>query len=148
MAARIAAATFAAAAAAAAAAVVVVSGFLTAEALAQAVSRTSADVPPLPPVVPEAVGLAPAKLGESGALLARYVADRKIAGGVAAVARHGKLAWLEAVGVQDLESRARMTDRSIFRIYSMTKSVTAVAAMMLHEDGRFSLDDPVSKYLP
>src|SRR5712691_5163919 len=82
---------------------------------------------PLPRASAEAVGLAPAKIGEAGALLARYVADRKIAGGVAAVARHGKLAWLEAVGVQDLESRARMTDRSIFRIYSMTKSVTAVA---------------------
>jgi len=109
---------------------------------------TVADLNPLPRATPEAVGLASAKLGEAGALLARYVADRKIAGAVAAVARHGKLAWLEAVGVQDLESRARMTDRSIFRIYSMTKSVTAVAAMMLHDDGRFSLDDPVSKYLP
>jgi CubicO group peptidase (beta-lactamase class C family) len=109
---------------------------------------TVADLNPLPRAPPEAVGLASAKLGEAGALLARYVADRKIAGAVAAVARHGKLAWLEAVGVQDLESRARMTDRSIFRIYSMTKSVTAVAAMMLHDDGRFSLDDPVSKYLP
>lgn len=108
----------------------------------------AAGTDPLPRATPESLGLAPAKLGESGALLARYVADRKIAGAVAAVARHGKLAWLEAVGVQDLESRARMTDRSIFRIYSMTKSVTAVAAMMLREDGRFGLDDPVSKYLP
>ncbi len=107
----------------------------------------AADVP-LPRATPDALGLVPAKLGESGALLARYVADRRIAGAVAAVARHGKLAWLEAIGVQDLESRARMTDRSIFRIYSMTKSVTAVAAMMLHESGRFSLDDPVSTYLP
>jgi CubicO group peptidase (beta-lactamase class C family) len=50
--------------------------------------------------------------------------------------------------VQDLESRASMTERSLFRIYSMTKPVTAVAAMMLHEEGRFNLDDPVSKYLP
>ena len=102
----------------------------------------------LPRATPESVGLAPAKLGEAGALLARYVADRAIAGAVAAVSRHGTLAWLESVGVQDLETRAPMTERSIFRIYSMTKSVTAVAAMMLHEDGRFNLDDPVSKYLP
>jgi CubicO group peptidase (beta-lactamase class C family) len=99
-------------------------------------------------VTPQSVGLAPAKLGEAGALLARYVADHRIAGAVAAVARHGKLAWLEGVGVQDLETRARMTDRSIFRIYSMTKPVTAVAAMMLLEEGRFRLDDPVSTYLP
>jgi CubicO group peptidase (beta-lactamase class C family) len=102
----------------------------------------------LPRATPQSVGLAPAKLGEAGALLARYVADRRIAGAVAAVARHGTLAWLEAVGVQDLESRAPMTERSIFRIYSMTKSVTAVAAMILHDEGRFRLDDPVSKYLP
>jgi len=138
MAARTATAALAALATIASAAVVV-SGF----------SRTvTADGPPLPRAMPESVGLASAKLGEAGALLARYVADKKIAGAVAAVARHGKLAWLEGVGVQDLETRARMADRSIFRIYSMTKSVTAVAAMMLFEEGRFRLDDPVSKYLP
>jgi len=107
-----------------------------------------ADLSPLPRATPESLSLAPAKLGEAGALLARYVADRKIAGAVAAVARHGRLAWLEGVGVQDLETRARMTDRSIFRIYSMTKSVTAVAAMMLVEEGRLRLDDPVSAFLP
>ena len=64
------------------------------------------------------------------------------------MARHGKLGYLEAVGVQDLETRAPMTERSLFRIYSMTKPVTAVAVMMLFEAGRFSLADPVSKYLP
>jgi CubicO group peptidase (beta-lactamase class C family) len=64
------------------------------------------------------------------------------------VARHGKLGYLEALGVQDLETRAPMTERSLFRIYSMTKPVTAVAVMMLFEAGRFSLADPVSKYLP
>ncbi len=72
----------------------------------------------------------------------------KIAGAVAAVARHGKVAYLEAVGVQDLQTRAPMTERSLFRIYSMTKSVTAVAVMMLHEQGRFALTDPVAKFLP
>ena len=71
-------------------------------------------------------------------MLNRFVAEKKIAGAVAAVARRGKLAYLEAVGVQDLETRAPMTDRSLFRIYSMTKPVTAVAAMMLHEEGRFA----------
>jgi CubicO group peptidase (beta-lactamase class C family) len=76
------------------------------------------------------------------------VKEQKIAGAVAGVARHGKLAYLQAVGSQDLATRAPMTDRSLFRIYSMTKSVTAVAVMMLFEQGRFSLSDPVSKYLP
>jgi len=97
---------------------------------------------------PESVGLAPARLQEATDMLTRFVAEGKIAGAVAAVARKGKLAYLEAVGLQDLETRTPMTPRSLFRIYSMTKSVTAVAAMMLHEAGKFSLTDPVSKYLP
>jgi len=103
---------------------------------------------PLPRVTPAAAGLASAPLGEATALLTQFVAEKKIAGAVAAVARRGKLGYLEAVGVQDLETRAPMTDRSLFRIYSMTKPVTAVAVMMLFEAGRFSLADPVSKYLP
>ena len=76
------------------------------------------------------------------------MAEQTIAGAVAAVARNGKLAYLEAVGVQDLATRAPMTERTLFRIYSMTKPVTAVAVMMLHEEGKFRLDDPVQKYLP
>ena len=103
---------------------------------------------PLPRATPESVGLAPARLREATSLLSRFVEEGKIAGAVAAVARHGKLAYLEAVGVQDLETRAPMTERSVFRIYSMSKFVTAVAAMMLYEEGRFELNDPVSKYLP
>ena len=103
---------------------------------------------PIPRVAPASVGLAAAPLDEATALLKRFVDEQKIAGAVAAVARKGKLAYLEAVGVQDLETRAPMTERSLFRIYSMTKPVTAVAVMMLQEAGRFSLADPVSKYLP
>jgi CubicO group peptidase (beta-lactamase class C family) len=85
---------------------------------------------------------------EATALLKQFVGERKIAGAVAAVAQHGKTIYLEPVGVQDLETRAPMTERSVFRIYSMTKPVTAAAVMMLHEAGRFDLADPVSKYLP
>lgn len=107
-----------------------------------------ADADPLPRATPEAVGLSTAGLRQATDLLSQFVADRKIAGGVAAVARKGKLAYLEAVGFQDLEARSPMAPRSIFRIYSMTKSVTAVAVMMLHEEGRFGLQDPVTKYLP
>ena len=103
---------------------------------------------PLPRATPAEAGLASAPLGEATALLTQFVAEKKIAGAVAAVARRGKLGYLEAVGVQDLETRAPMTERSLFRIYSMTKPVTAVAVMMLFEAGRFSLADPVSKYLP
>ena len=97
---------------------------------------------------PESVGLAATKLAEATELLTRYVAEQKIAGAVAGVARRGKIAYLEAVGLQDVETRTPMTERSVFRIYSMTKPVTAVAVMMLHEQGRFQLSEPVSKYLP
>lgn len=64
------------------------------------------------------------------------------------MSRHGKLAYVATPGYQDLATRTPMTERTLFRIYSMTKPVTAVAAMMLLEQGRFTLDDPVSKYLP
>jgi CubicO group peptidase (beta-lactamase class C family) len=104
--------------------------------------------PSFPRATPAEAGLASAPLAEATALLTQFVAEKKIAGAVAAVARHGKLGYLEAVGVQDLETRASMTDRSLFRLYSMTKPVTAVAVMMLFEAGRFGLSDPVSKYLP
>jgi CubicO group peptidase (beta-lactamase class C family) len=99
-------------------------------------------------VTPESVDLSAVRLDEATVLLRQFVAERKIAGAVAAVARRGKLAYLEAVGVQDLETKAPMTPRSLFRIYSMTKPVTAVAVMMLLQEGTFRLDDPVAKYLP
>jgi CubicO group peptidase (beta-lactamase class C family) len=108
----------------------------------------AAGSPPLPRATPESVGLDSARLQGATDLLKQYAADRKIAGAVAAVARRGKIAYLETVGVQDLQSGAPMTERSLFRIYSMTKPVTAVAIMMLHEQGRFALSDPVSKFLP
>lgn len=99
-------------------------------------------------VSPEAAGLSTARLREATELLNRYVAEQRIAGAVAAVARRGQVGYLQAVGVQDLQTRAPMTERSLFRIYSMTRPITAVAVMMLHEEGRFSLDDPVAKLIP
>jgi CubicO group peptidase (beta-lactamase class C family) len=109
---------------------------------------TAPVVDALPRATPESVGLAAARLRLATDMLNQFVSEGKIPGAVAGVARKGKLAYLEAVGFQDLETRAPMTPRSLFRIYSMTKPVTAVAVMMLHEEGRFSLADPVSKYLP
>jgi CubicO group peptidase (beta-lactamase class C family) len=99
-------------------------------------------------VAPAAVNLDAEALNRATVLLKQMVADHTIAGAVAAVARNGKVAYLESVGVQDLSTRAPMTDQTLFRIYSMTKPVTAVAVMMLHEQGRFRLDDPVQQYLP
>jgi CubicO group peptidase (beta-lactamase class C family) len=108
-----------------------------------------ADVPPIMTrATPESVGLAATALGDATSLLNRFVQERKVAGAAAAVARHGKIAYIEAAGLQDLETRAPMSEQSIFRIYSMTKPVTAAAVMMLWEEHRFDLKDPVSKYLP
>jgi CubicO group peptidase (beta-lactamase class C family) len=102
----------------------------------------------LPRATPESVGLSTPQLRDATALLQQYVHERKTAGAVAAIARHGKLVYLESVGVQDLATRTPMTERSLFRIYSMTRAVTSVAVMMLYEERRFALDDPVSKYIP
>jgi CubicO group peptidase (beta-lactamase class C family) len=101
-----------------------------------------------PRATPDSAGLSPARLQEATDLLKRYVAEQRIAGAVAAVARRGRVAYLEAVGVQDLQTRAPMTEQSLFRIYSMTRPVTSVAVMMLHEEGRFDLDDPVATFIP
>jgi CubicO group peptidase (beta-lactamase class C family) len=103
---------------------------------------------PLSRVDPSAVGLDPAKLRDATSLVEQLVVDGKIAGAVAAVARNGRLAYLQAVGVQDLETRVPMTERSMFRIYSMTRPITAVAVMMLHDEQRFQLDEPIARYIP
>ncbi len=103
---------------------------------------------PLPRVTPAAARLLPEPLAAVTALLQQHVDAGKSAGVVAMLARDGKLAYVATVGVQDLATRAPMTERTLFRIYSMTKPVTAVAAMMLFEQGMFALDEPVSKYLP
>ena len=88
------------------------------------------------------------RLQSATAVLRQFVADRKIAGAVGAVARRGKIVYLEPVGLQDRETREPMTERSLFRIYSMTKAVTSVAVLMLADEGKLRLNDPVSKYLP
>jgi CubicO group peptidase (beta-lactamase class C family) len=127
----------------------VVAGFAAAvAAVFFAVILPAQGTDPLPRVVPESVALHPAALAAATAVLQRHVDERKTAGAVAMLARHGKLAYSAAVGYQDLQTRAPMTERTLFRIYSMTKPVTSVAVMMLFEQGRFQLDDPVSKYLP
>ena len=80
-----------------------------------------ADAQQAPRVEPEAAGLSPTRLQEATDLLSRHVAERRIAGAVAAVARRGRIGYVEAVGVQDVTTRAPMTARSLFRIYSMTR---------------------------
>ena len=97
---------------------------------------------------PESAGMSSERLQAVTALLRQYVTDRKISGAVAGVARRGRLVYLESVGLQDQSTRAPMTERSLFRIYSQTRAVTAVAVMMLVESGQLSLDDAASRFLP
>ncbi len=76
------------------------------------------------------------------------MATGKIPGAVLLIQQHGKLVYLESFGVRGVATRQPMTPDTIFRIYSMSKAITSVAAMMLVEDGKLSLDDPVSKFIP
>ena len=103
---------------------------------------------PLPRATPASVGVRADPLAASMVILRHDVDRGRIAGAVAMLARNGRLVHTAAVGYQDLESHAPMTERTLFRIYSMTKPVTAVAVMMLFEQQRFTLDEPVSRYLP
>ncbi|MDB6098799.1 MAG: putative penicillin binding protein, partial [Gammaproteobacteria bacterium] len=103
---------------------------------------------PLPQAAPEDVGLAGAGLDRLGGVLRGEVARGRIPGAVALVARRGRVAYFERFGLRDPASDAPMGNDSIFRIYSMTKPIVSVAAMMLWEEGRFLLSDPIGKYLP
>lgn len=103
---------------------------------------------PLPRVQPEEVGLSSERLERLTAALEGYVQDGKLAGGVTLVARHGKVAYVKAFGQRDIESGSPMQEDAIFRIASQTKAVVSVAVMMLQEQGKLLITDPVGKYLP
>ena len=80
--------------------------------------------------------------------MAGLVETGKLSGVLVAVMRHGKLAFLKTEGQADLARGTPMARDTIFRIYSMTKPLTSVAALMLYEEGRFQLDDPISRFVP
>ncbi len=102
----------------------------------------------LPTAPPARLGLDPDRLGRIVTLVEEAVQRQEVAGAVTLVSRLGRIAHLEAVGWRDIESRAPMETDTLFRIASMTKAVTSVAAMQLYESGALLLDDPVSRYLP
>jgi len=103
---------------------------------------------PLPRATPEDIGLSTAGLARLGRVMQGEVERGLVPGAVALIARRGQLAYFESFGRRDPASGAAMTADSIFRIYSMTKPIVSVAAMMLWEEGRFLLSDPIAKYLP
>lgn len=102
----------------------------------------------LPEAAPESVGLCPQRLAKLVAVLEAEVARQRLPGAVALVARHGKIVLHESVGALDPSTSAPMPNDAIFRIYSMTKPIVSVAVMMLMEQGKLLLSDPVAKHLP
>lgn len=102
----------------------------------------------MPAAKPEAVGMSSAKLDRLGPAVEKLVANNQVAGAVVMVARHGKIVYFQATGKSDIATGQPMERDEILRFYSMTKPVTSVAVMMLVEEGKISLDDPIKKYLP
>jgi CubicO group peptidase (beta-lactamase class C family) len=103
---------------------------------------------PLARIAPEQVGLSSARLARIVPALKAEVDAGRIPGAVVAIARKGRLVYLESVGFRDKDKSAAMSADAIFSIASMTKPMTSVAALMLYEEGRLLLSDPVSKHLP
>jgi CubicO group peptidase (beta-lactamase class C family) len=103
---------------------------------------------PLPRARPEEVGLSSERLSRIGATLNADIEAGRIPGAVIAIARHGKLVALDAYGWRDKPAGIAMTTDTIFNIASMTKPMTTVGALMLYEQGKILIDEPLSKYFP
>jgi CubicO group peptidase (beta-lactamase class C family) len=102
----------------------------------------------LPAAKPETVGMSSERLARIGAAVQKSIDEKRIAGAVTLVVRRGRVVWLKPQGMMDREANKAMRADTMFRICSMTKPITSVAVMMLYEEGRFLLDEPISKYLP
>ena len=102
----------------------------------------------LPTASPEQVGLSKQRLDRIGAFLNEDIGKGKLPGAVVLIARHGKIAYWEAFGKRDPASPAAMGKDDIFRIASMTKPLVTVGVIMLAEEGKFALREPISKYIP
>ncbi len=103
---------------------------------------------PLPRGEAKAAGFAPEKLDRISAALKEAVDKKQIAGGSALIARRGKIVNFTTVGMQDIEAKVPLTEATIFRIASMSKPITSVAVMILVDDGKLSVTDPLSKFVP
>jgi CubicO group peptidase (beta-lactamase class C family) len=97
---------------------------------------------------PVAAGFSREGLARVDDYMRNEVASGKIPGAVLLIQQHGQPVLFDSFGVRDIDSKRPMTADTIFRLYSMSKAITSVAAMMLVDDGKLSLDDPVSKYIP
>jgi len=110
-----------------------------------AIGRAAAE---LPTVKPSTVGLSADSLAKVDAKMEELIKEERLAGGIVVIARKGKIAHFKPYGLRDREAKLPMEKDTIFRIYSMTKAITSAAALMLHEEGKLGLDDPLSKFFP
>ena len=97
---------------------------------------------------PEAVGMSSERLTRLHDAMQGFVDDGRLAGITTMIARHGRIADFQTYGYRDVEADDPMAEDAIFRIYSMSKPITGVALMMLYEEGKFRLSDPVRRYIP
>ena len=104
--------------------------------------------PPLSEASPQSVGISPERLKKLDAMLEESVKNEELPGLVAMIVRNGKIVYHSAKGFADVESGKAMQKDAIFRIASQTKAITSTAVMMLWEEGKFRLDDPISKFIP
>ena len=116
--------------------------------IAGSIAALAVQAQPLPQASPESVGMSTERLGKLTSIFQQEVADKKLPGAVIMVARKGKLVYSQAFGSLNNAANGAMKQDSIFRIYSMTKPLVSTALMMLVEDGKVQLTDPVSKFLP
>src|SRR3954468_15567051 len=98
--------------------------------------------------IPPGAHFNPQKLERIGEFFSNEIADGKIPGAIVLIQQHGSPVYFEKFGVRDVATGLPMTDDTIFTVYSMSKPVTSVAAMMLVDEGKLKLDDPLEKYTP
>jgi len=102
----------------------------------------------LPVVSPESADMSATKLSKVDGIIEELRQQKKLAGATVMIARHGKIVYFKTFGKMDLEADKPMREDTIFRIYSMSKAITTAAALILYEEGKLGLDEPVSKYVP
>src|SRR6266550_7998706 len=102
----------------------------------------------LPTTSPQRAGFDPARLEILHAITKRFVDEGQHAGAITLLARNGRLVDFQTYGYRDVEKKLPMERDTICRVYSMSKIITCAATLILFEDGRFTLDDPVGNYLP
>jgi len=102
----------------------------------------------IPQAKPETVGMSTERLAKVKSTVQKMVDDRKTAGAITMVVRRGKIVHFETYGLRDLDEKKPIAKDTIMRFYSMSKPITTVAAMILYDEGKFKLDDPVEQYVP